>query len=122
MWSSASARACTGRFRDTSNVSAAVATASSTSSAVGTPISATTPSSYGLWTSNVPSPVRHSPFTRNGRTLIVRSLPSRFLGPLPWPASLACFLGLASARGVLVERRHHVLEVRVLLDRVDRHG
>ena len=45
MWSSASARACTGRVLDTSNVSAAVATASSTSSAVGTPISATTVSS-----------------------------------------------------------------------------
>ncbi len=51
---------------DSSNVAAAVATASSTSASVGTPISATTPSSYGLLTSNVPSPVRHSPFTRNG--------------------------------------------------------
>jgi hypothetical protein len=47
-----------------SNVSAAVAAASSTSSAVGTPISSTTLSSYGLWTSNEPSPVRQSPFTR----------------------------------------------------------
>ena len=43
---------------------AAVATASSTSASVGTPISATTLSSNGLCTSNVPSPVRHSPFTR----------------------------------------------------------
>src|SRR4249920_2644789 len=106
MWSSASARACTGRFFDTSNVLAAVATASSTSSAVGTPISATTASSYGLWTSNVPSPVRHSPFTRNGRTVIASSLPSvHFCRPL--------------ARSV--EGPHHVLDLRVVLQRVHRH-
>ena len=64
MWSSASARAWTGSFEDSLNVSCAVAAASSTSASVGTPISATTLSSYGLWTSNEPSPVRHSPFTR----------------------------------------------------------
>ena len=64
MWSSASARAWTGSFEDSLNVSCAVAVASSTSASVGTPISATTLSSYGLWTSNEPSPVRHSPFTR----------------------------------------------------------
>ena len=64
MWSSASARAQTGSFLDSSKVEAAVATASSTSASVGTPISATTLSSNGLCTSKVPSPVRHSPFTR----------------------------------------------------------
>ena len=45
MWSRASARACTGRRRDSSNVSPAVAVASSTSASVGTPSSATTLSS-----------------------------------------------------------------------------
>ena len=45
------------------------AMASSTSASVGTAISATTASSYGLRTSKVPSPVRHSPFTRNGLRL-----------------------------------------------------
>ena len=64
MWSRASARAWIGRCRDSSNVAAAVAAASSTSASVGTPISATTPSSNGLRTSNEPSPVRQSPFTR----------------------------------------------------------
>ena len=72
MWSSAVERAATDRCRDSSNVAAAVAVASSTSSAVGMPISATRDSSYGLFTSKVPSPVRHSPFTRYGRTCHVR--------------------------------------------------
>ena len=63
MWSSAPERAATDRCRDSWNVDAAVAMASSTSASVGTPISATTLSSKGLCTSKVPSPVRHSPFT-----------------------------------------------------------
>jgi hypothetical protein len=59
----ASARAWTGRLRDSSNVETAAVTASSTSASVGTPSVATTESSYGLWTSSVPSPVRHDPAT-----------------------------------------------------------
>ena len=69
MWSSASARACTGRFlRLLERLGGRRDGLLDVGSAVGTPISATTLSSYGLWTSNVPSPVRHSPFTRNGPT------------------------------------------------------
>ena len=64
MWSSASARAWTGRCCDSSNVLAAVAIASSTSSSVGTPTSATTLPSHVLFTSKDSRPVRHSPFTR----------------------------------------------------------
>jgi hypothetical protein len=64
MWSSALARAWIGRCLDSAKVEAAVAAASSTSAYVGTPSSATTLPSNGLFTSKVPSPVRHSPFTR----------------------------------------------------------
>ena len=46
----------------------------------GTPTSATTLSSYGLVTSNDPSPVRHSPFTKNGRTAMFGSPPSAARG------------------------------------------
>ena len=59
----ASARTWIGRCRVSSNADAAPATARSTSSAVGFPISATTLPSNGLVTSNEPSPVRHSPAT-----------------------------------------------------------
>ena len=73
---SASARAQIGRFFDSSKVSWATWEASSTSAAVGTAISATTLPSYGLCTSKVPSPVRHSPFTRNGRVSTIGDAPS----------------------------------------------
>ncbi len=63
MWSRAVERAATESLRDSWNVAAAAAAASSTSASVGTPSSATTLASKGLLTSNVPSPVRHSPFT-----------------------------------------------------------
>ena len=76
MWSSASDRAWIGRCRDSLNVSCAVAAASSTSASVGTPISAITASSNGLLTSNVPWPIRQSPFTRNGLVLMGSPPPS----------------------------------------------
>ena len=60
---SASARACVGSRRDSANVVTAARTASSTSASEGTPTSATTEPSYGLRTSVVLSPVRHSPAT-----------------------------------------------------------
>ena len=73
MWSSAVERAATDSCFVSSNTAAALAVASSTSSAVGMPISATSESSKGFFTSKVPSPVRHCPFTRYGRTVMVGS-------------------------------------------------
>jgi hypothetical protein len=63
MCMSASALALIVSSRDCSNASTAFVTASSTSSSVGIPSSATTLWSYGLLTWNVSWPVRHEPAT-----------------------------------------------------------
>src|SRR5207247_7464917 len=108
MWSRASARACTGRNRLSPNVSSATLAASSTSASVGTPTSATTVPSYGLLTWRSPLPVRHSPFTRN--VLVCIGLTSVLRGAT-----------LEPPEPPLVDRRHHVLDLRGVLERVHRH-
>src|SRR5213593_2990897 len=107
MWSRASVRACTGRNRLSPNVSSATFAASSTSASVGTPTSATTVPSYGLLTWRSPLPVRHSPFTRNVLVCIGLTSVLRGCAGAPEPP--------------LVDRRHHVLDLGVVLERVHRH-
>src|SRR4029079_6580355 len=98
------------------------AVGSSTASGVGIGISATSESSNGFFTSKVPSPVRHSPFTRYGRTVIVRSPPSRVGSSLSRDGRpVAGPRAPLGTRSRSVERHHDVLDVRVVLERVDAH-
>src|SRR5688572_1456001 len=70
------ARAWIGSLRVSSKTSAAALTASSTSVSEGDATVATTSPSYGLFTSKVSEPPRHSPATRNFFVPVISVVPS----------------------------------------------
>ena len=70
------------------------AIASSTSASPGTPSVSTTLSSNGLRTSKLLSPVRHSPFTRNGLISVISEARSSWSRTDPGARGAVPLLGL----------------------------